>query len=90
MTHKNMWGLVGIAWNLGYVIALPLIGFALGGRFVDKLLGSSPLFFLVGVLAATVLSTVLVYRKVSILIKDEEDDSRNSGTPKTPKERSHN
>lgn len=67
--------LVGLALQMGYLIAIPLVAFALGGRFLDSVLLSSPLFFLIGILTAIVCSTVLVYRKTSALLKDTEEET---------------
>ena len=65
--------LMGLALQMGYLIAIPLVALALVGRFVDQLLGSSPLFFLIGVLTAIILSTVLVYRKTRMVLSDIEE-----------------
>ncbi|MBI4599803.1 AtpZ/AtpI family protein [Candidatus Uhrbacteria bacterium] len=66
----------GLALQMGYLIAIPLVVFALLGRFVDSALGSSPLFFLMGILFAITCSTVLVYKKTMALLKVTEDESR--------------
>lgn len=64
--------LFGLSLQMGYLIAIPLVAFALAGRFIDKIFASSPLFFLIGVLVAIVLSTILVYRKTTALLKETE------------------
>ncbi len=71
-----MWKLIGIAWELGYVIALPLILFALAGKFADTFFHSSPLFFLFGTLLAIIVSTIIVYRKIVKLMNDENNDKK--------------
>ena len=67
MMKKNgdRWWLIGIAWEMGYLIALPLVGSAFLGRFVDSIAHTAPLFLIIGVLSAIALSTVLVVRKTS-------------------------
>lgn len=55
--------------QLGFEIALPLVGFALGGRWLDQRLGSSPALLLVGMALAVFLSTVLVARKIKKMIE---------------------
>lgn len=77
------WSLLGIAWEMGYLIALPLIGGALLGRFLDQYLGTSPLFLILGIIVAIVLSTVLVARKTMQVMKstaneEGEEDSSSS------------
>ncbi len=71
-----MWKLIGIAWELGYVIALPLILFALAGKFADTFFHSSPLIFLFGTLLAIIVSTIIVYRKIVKLMNDENNDKK--------------
>lgn len=65
--------LVGLAMQMGYLIVIPLVAFAIAGRFIDKFFASSPLFFLIGVLVAIALSTILVYRKTTALLKETEN-----------------
>jgi F0F1-type ATP synthase assembly protein I len=57
----KMWSL---AWELGYLIALPIIILALLGRFLDKKFITSPLFLLVGILLALVITGFLVWKKI--------------------------
>jgi F0F1-type ATP synthase assembly protein I len=54
---------LALAWELGYTIAIPLVGFALLGRFIDKYLGTSPIFLFVGIIVSIVLTSFLVYWK---------------------------
>ncbi len=76
---NNLWEIVGIAWELGYIIAIPLVGLALIGRLADKSFGSSPLFLLTGILLAIVLSTILVSKKtMELLRKAEEEDTHDN------------
>ncbi len=53
-----------LAWSLGYIIAIPAVVFGLGGAYLDKYLGTSPLFLLLGFALAVGLSGLGVYRKV--------------------------
>lgn len=77
MKNKNEqpWNLIGLAWDMGWLIALPLVGLSLAGKFMDGVFHTSPLFILVGVLTAVTLSSVLVYRKTTELLKRSEDES---------------
>jgi len=59
----------GLAWNLGWQIAIPLVTFALLGRFADKYLGTSPWLLLAGVVIAAASSSWLIYREVAKLLK---------------------
>lgn len=54
--------------QLGFEIAIPLVAFALGGRWVDKYLNTSPLFLLLGMSISVVLTTFLVARRIKRLL----------------------
>lgn len=56
----SFWRAVAIAWQMGYTIALPLIGFALLGRFLDKKFDTSPWLLIGGAALAMVVSTLLL------------------------------
>lgn len=77
----NRWWLLGICWEMGYIIALPLVGFAFLGRFLDKVFGTSPLCLLIAMISAIALSTVLVVRKTTQVMRsaaNEEGEERSS------------
>lgn len=59
-----------LAWDLGWVIVIPLVLFALAGRYADKKFGTSPWLLLGGMALAIVLTTILLVRKFSRLMKD--------------------
>ena len=60
----SMWAAFGLAWELGYLIALPAAVFAFGGAYLDKHFQLSPLFLVIGLLLAFTMSTIAVVRKV--------------------------
>jgi hypothetical protein len=60
----SSWSALGFAWELGYSIAIPLVLFALGGRYLDKKLGTSPWLLLGGLAISIVLTSIVVYYKV--------------------------
>lgn len=66
---SGLWSALALAWELGYTIAIPIVIFAIGGRFLDKKLGSSPIFLLLGILLALVVSGIGVYRKTIKILK---------------------
>lgn len=74
--RDNLWWILGIAWEMGYLIALPLVGLALLGRFIDGVFGTAPLALLLGILLAIILSTIIVTRKVSELLKNIDSDTK--------------
>lgn len=66
--NKPLLNALGLAWQLGYTIAIPLVILALLGRLLDKYLNSSPLFLLAGVIMSIIVTTWLIYRKVKTII----------------------
>ena len=72
MTEKNneekQFSALGLAWNLGYTIAVPIVVLALLGRFLDKKLGTSPFLLLLGVLLSIAISSWAVYKKTLDII----------------------
>jgi len=86
---KPMWQALGLAWELGYTISIPLVILALAGRLADKWLGTAPWLLLVGALLGTApwlllvgalisifISTWLVYRKTKNIISGEVIDDK--------------
>ena len=57
-----------LAWNLGFIIAVPVGLFGFGGAYLDKYLGTSPIFVITGFVLAIVLSGVGVWRKVKEIL----------------------
>lgn len=61
---------LSLAWELGYIIAGPLVVLAFLGRFLDKKYESSPIFLLSGILLAIVVSSIMVFRKTKKIMED--------------------
>ena len=57
----KVWALAG---ELGYTIAIPIVFFALAGRFADRTFGTTPWLLIVGILISIFASTYLIYRKM--------------------------
>lgn len=68
---KKTFSALSLAWELGYSIALPLVIFALLGRWLDGKLATSPWLFLLGIILAVSISSYLVYRKTMEIIRRE-------------------
>lgn len=51
---------LGIVWDVGLVIAIPTVLFALGGRWLDQKYGSSPIFLVVGLFLSVAVSGIAV------------------------------
>ena len=55
---------VRLAWNFGYIIAIPAALFGFGGAWLDKRYGTSPTFILIGFAIALALSSFGIWRLV--------------------------
>ena len=67
---KNpVWYALSLAWNLGYVIAVPIVILGFSGAWLDKKFATSPLFILIGIFLAMILSGIGIYRKVNEISK---------------------
>ena len=55
--------LVSLAFELGFIIALPIVALGLGGKWLDAKQGTEPLFTLLGILLAIISTSVWIYRK---------------------------
>ena len=53
-----------LAGELGFTIAVPIVGFAFLGRFLDRTLGTSPWLILGSIFVSLPIVMILVYRKV--------------------------
>lgn len=62
------WQALNLAWELGYTIVIPLVLFALAGRYADKQYGTSPWLLLTGMALAIIATTFALVRKFSKLI----------------------
>lgn len=63
------WTMVALAFELGYIIALPIIILGLFGKYLDARFDSDPYFKLGGVLLAIVTSTLWLSKRFSELFK---------------------
>lgn len=61
-----------LALELGYMVAIPIVVFALVGRLIDKKLDSSPWFLLLGIVISIVVSTYWVYKKTTDIIDNNK------------------
>ncbi len=80
--QRPLFQALGLAWELGYTIAVPLVIFALGGRFLDRALGTSPWLLMAGVVLSIAVTSWLVYRKVSGIVAASDRRGAADQTPK--------
>jgi len=67
---NKKWSMVGLALNLGYMIALPILFFGIGGVLLDKYLKLFPVFTLIGFLFAMSTGLLVVYFKTKDVLLD--------------------
>lgn len=80
MTPKSdrpFWQAMQLALDLGWMIVVPLVLFALGGRLADTHYGTSPWLLLTGMGIAVITTTLLLISKFSKLLNDINQQSRN-------------
>ena len=65
-----------LAWNLGFIIAIPVVVFGFGGAYLDKHFGTTPIFVITGFALAIVLTVIGVYRKVKEILGEEREEPK--------------
>lgn len=61
--------LVSIAFELGFIIALPVLAFGYLGKWLDGKLGSYPTLTLIGIFAAIAMTSFWIYRRFKSFMK---------------------
>jgi F0F1-type ATP synthase assembly protein I len=59
----NLLNALGIVWEVIAIVAIPTVGFALGGRWLDRHFGTTPLFLAFGLLLTLVVIGILVTKR---------------------------
>lgn len=62
------WLALKLAWELGYLIAIPVVALGFGGAMLDKYVGTMPLFTLLGFALAAVLSGIAIRRRLRAIL----------------------
>lgn len=65
---RDLWFVVQLGWNLGFIIAIPTVVFGFGGAYLDRWLGSSPAFLLLGLGLALTVSMVGVWKRIRQIV----------------------
>jgi F0F1-type ATP synthase assembly protein I len=64
----DLWLVVRLAWNLGWIIAIPAVILGFGGAYLDRVFGTSPIFVILGFSLAITLSSFGVWRKLKEIL----------------------
>ena len=67
---QSAWMALKLAWEMGYLIAIPVVLFGMGGAYLDKSLQTMPLFTLLGFALAAAISFVAVRRRLVAILPD--------------------
>ncbi len=62
--RSAMWLALDVAYQLGYLIALPIVVLGFGGAWMDKKFLTSPLFLLIGITLSFTITTIGAFRKI--------------------------
>lgn len=65
----NKWRLANLAFEMGFIIALPLLVFTLIGKRLDAKFGSAPWLTLAGIVLAIAATTTWLTRRLKEYIK---------------------
>lgn len=72
-----MWIALGLAWQLGYVIVIPLVVFGLIGRFLDKKYETAPLLFFMGIILSLIVTSIWMIKNLKqFMEKQTKDDNK--------------
>jgi hypothetical protein len=65
----NKWGLISLATEFGFIIALPLVAFALAGKWLDHKFNTFPFITLGGIVLAITSTTIWMTKRIKQYIK---------------------
>ena len=75
--RKAWWMALSYAGQLAYVIVIPLVIFALIGRFLDKKWGTDPWLLITGIIISVIISSIWAFSKatkiMSRALKEEKE-----------------
>ncbi len=76
---------MSVAFELGFLIALPIVAFALLGKWLDHKQGTGFYVYL-GIILAIFVSSITVYRRFAALVDKLREAAGVKNDPKTQKE----
>jgi hypothetical protein len=66
--EQNVWSALNLAFELGYMIAIPALVFGFAGAYADKAWGTGPYLMLAGFVLALLSSGLAIWRKIKKVI----------------------
>lgn len=67
---------MGMAGQIGYILAIPAVLLGFGGAYLDKYMGTTPVFILGGLVLAFISSTMAVKRVIDQLNPPEKNEEK--------------
>src|SRR3989338_3866241 len=67
--------LISIAFQLGFIIAIPVVVFGFFGKWLDGKAGTYPLLSLIGIFTAIIFTSIWIYRKFKEYFKSTPSSS---------------
>lgn len=67
--NSNLLQGIGLVWELGWIIAVPVLIFGFGGAYLDKKWGTGPWLLLAGFAISFILSFVAAIHRVKEYLK---------------------
>lgn len=64
---RNVWYVLGLVGQIGFIIAIPVAILAYIGAKLDKIYSTSPFFLLAGIGLSIFVSSLIIYRKIKQL-----------------------
>jgi len=65
---------LSLAWQMGFLIAVPLAGFILLGMFIDNNLATYPFFVIIGAVLGIAITFYEAYHWMAPFLEDKEKD----------------
>lgn len=62
-TRYSQWQAMEAVWDMGMGIAVPIVLFTLGGRWLDRRYGTAPFLIILGLFLALGVSAVITVKK---------------------------
>jgi F0F1-type ATP synthase assembly protein I len=72
---------LSFAWQLGFLVVVPIGGFMFVGYGVDRLLATFPLFLILGVIVGLSITVYEIYHLLVPLIKEDDNDNEGGKDP---------
>jgi len=66
---NNKFELVSLSFQLGFIIAIPIIAFGFAGKWLDGRVDSYPTFTLIGIFISIIFTSIWIYKKFNSYFK---------------------